>query len=787
MRFSINWLQDFLATELSTDALVALLIQLGHEVDAVEDQAAQFNNVVVGHVLERVQHPDADRLGICTVDVGEDAPRQIICGAPNVRAGLTVATALPGAVLPGDFKIQKSKIRGVASDGMICSERELGLGDEHDGIWEMESTAKPGTPLAEAMQWNDVVLEVAVTPNRGDCLSVYGLARDLAAAGAGTLKELPKLEVGAGEPTLKAKIETAKVPAFTCIQLQGLTNGASPAWLQQRLTQAGQRPRNLLVDVTNYIMLTYGQPLHAYDAAKLTGPIVAADAQGGESYLGIGDRKVTANAGDVLILDGDQMIGLGGILGGESTAVQEDTTNVFLEAAWFEADQIARTGQDHQLQTDARYRFERGIDPAMTAVAIQAAASLMQEYGGGEMSALKVVGDLTKGTARIAFDPTLVKNFGGLVLKNSEIEAVLQGLGFAVDTTQTPWQVDAPTWRTFMTTPEDLVEEILRVKGYETVPAVLPETATKVLRGQAPAMLLARQTQRLLASQGFLETLTYSFIAADQAEQFGIGQDLVSLTNPLDEATMAVMRPSLLPGLLVAAGKNDARSLAVAKLAEVGRVFTQAGETLWAAGLMRQEEERHWQGAAPAPDVFVAKGMAEQILASAGVNLENVQTKAGGVETYHPGRCGQLTLGPKVLARFGEVHPAVLKAFDLPAGMVAFEVNIDAISGMQKKPKNFVVSTYQPVAKDLAFLLDADVAAGDVLQTVRKAVKDLATMVQIFDVYQGDKLPAGKKSLGITMTLQAMDRTLSDADIQGAMTAASQAVSKHYNGQLRDA
>jgi phenylalanyl-tRNA synthetase beta chain len=784
MKFSLSWLKEHLETDASADELVAMLIQLGHELDGVENQAARFDHVIVGRVQERAQHPDADRLGICTVDVGEKQTRTIVCGAPNARKGITVAVALPGAVLPGEFRIKKSKIRGVESDGMICSERELGLGEEHDGIWEMETSAKPGTPLAQAMGWQDFVFDVAVTPNRGDSLCVYGLARDLSAAGMGRLSPVPQPEKGKGASPVQVDLQTQDCPFFSGVFLQGITNEPSPAWLQQRMAQAGLRPRSLVVDVTNYIMLTYGQPLHAYDADKLQGNITVQAAKGGEKFKGIGDVELTLNAGDVTINDDRGIVGLGGILGGEGTAVDEKTTNVFLEAAWFERARIARTGQEHQVITDARYRFERGVDPAMTARANQLAADLILAEAGGERTVVLHAGTADRKTATIQYDPDFCRAFGGLEVSAAEQKKILRHLGFGLTEKGQVLQLTAPTWRTYMETPEDVVEEILRVRGYETVPAVLPATAEKSIHDAAPTLALERLARRTLTGKGFVEVVTYSFIKRAWARLF-TKEGLLELDNPLDADMMTTMRPSLLPGLLEAAASNSARSRPLPGLAEVGTVFTAAGEHVHAAGVLVDDGARHWQGDPKPPDVFSAKAAALQVLEAAGVKPRSLQLKTPAAEFFHPGRSGGLMLDKETVAQFGEIHPKIAKEFDLKGRPVAFVVNLSTLSGARIRRGVFEVSAYPPVMRDLAFVLDEAVTAQDVVKTVDKATRPLAKKVEVFDLYVGKGMPEGKKSLALALTLQADDRTLEEAEIIKVMDAAVAEVKKQHKGELR--
>lgn len=795
MKMSLSWLKDFLSTSAPAPEIVDTLIQLGHEVDAVENEAAAFNNVVVGYVKERIQHPDADRLGICTVDVGAAEPKQIVCGAPNARKGITVAVALEGAVLPGDFKITKSKIRGVESRGMICSAKELNLGEDHDGIMELNTKAKIGSPIAPVFGKDDTILDIAVTPNRGDALSVYGLARDLAAAGLGTLKLLPKFPTGDHEKNIPVTLETPNCPAFTGIVATHVTNGASPAWLKQRISQAGLRPRNLGVDVTNYIMLTYGQPLHAYDADKLQGHIVVKDAQGGENFTGIGDVNITLQAGDMMVCDDSGMIALGGILGGESTAISETTTNIYLEAAYWNRTQIAKTGQAHHILTDARYRFERGVDIAILAVANQAAAAILVAYGGAQVSNVSTHGNPKKETATITYAPSFCTTFGGLNINANQQRDILTKLGFTGMFTGTNWQLTAPTWRTYMETPEDIVEEILRVIGYENIPAILPPQAvsTLPLSQAAPTLTLEKSTRRHLASLGFLETITYSFIDESSAKNFTEAPDILQqLDNPLDAETMTTMRPSLLPGLIRAAATNEARSTVAAQMAEVGTVFLAKEhiniEEQHAAGIFWPTHQRHWQNKTQKADIYSAKAAAISIINMHGVNPNSLQINTPASGWYHPGRSGQLVLGKTVLAEFGELHPALHTLFDLKLGkerLCLFTVNLTALSAQNVKTKAFITSDFPPVERDLAFVVDENVTAANITRTVQSAIKPLGSNVAIFDVYQGENMPAGKKSMAVSFTLQAPDKTLTDADINAVMQTAIDAVGKHYAGELR--
>jgi phenylalanyl-tRNA synthetase beta chain len=799
MKISLDWLSDFITLKagLTPEQLAAGLVQLGHEVDAIHDAGKAFDKVVIGHIVSREQHPNADRLGVCQVDVGESKLRQIVCGAPNARAGLTVAVSLPGAILPGDFKIGESVIRGVESKGMICAEDELGLGNDHDGIMELTTKAKPGTPFAEATGRGGVVLEVAVTPNRGDCLSHYGLARDIAALGLGKLKPLAKVRLvngaGKGVPKLKVATHTPGCPQFNLVELDDVKNAPSPAQVQARLQACGLRPRSAVVDATNYVMLALGQPLHAYDADKVSGHLSAEAAKGGEPFSGIGDRELKLQKGDVVICDDSGILGLGGILGGTGSAVGDDTTRVALEAAVFDRVNISLTGQAHQLVTDARQRFERGIDPAMTQYALQYAAGLIAEWTGAGVSSMATAGKGVPAFKAISYEPAFFEKFVGLDVVAAEQKKILTALGFSVTGTGKTWKVIPPSFRTHMDNPEDIVEEILRVVGYENVPPQLPPASPAQVQINGRAVILDRQARRAIAALGALEIVTYSFIGRDTAEKFSNGEKLIQLANPLAETDMTTLRPSLLPGLLKALQGNLSRHENTPLLGEVGKVFTAKGERLNAAVLLAGVQAKHWQHNAPKPDVFAAKGIALSLLETLGAPVGSLQTASKATSIYHPGRSGTLSVGPFGLARFGELHPSILKMFDITVPIAVLELELDPLLKMKGKAGTWQPMPYPPVLRDLAFVLDATVPAAAVAATIAGASKELIRSVDIVDMYQGDprsesgagKIPAGKKSLALALTLQSPERTLTEADITTVLKSAVDAVQQKHGGQLR--
>lgn len=790
MKISLNWLADYITLNqgLTVTNLVEGLVQLGHEVDAVHNPGAAFTNVVVGTITAREKHPNADKLGVCTVNVGatHGENRQIVCGAANARAGLAVAVALPGAVLPGNFAIGASEIRGVQSNGMICSLDELGMATERaEGIWEMRTKATPGTPLAEALGLNDTVLDVAVTPNRGDCLSHYGLARDLAALGFGKLKQ-PKLPatVGQGATGITVALQTEGCDQFNLVRVAGVRNGQSPAFMRARLEAVGIKPKSLLVDVTNYVMLAVGQPLHAYDAAKLQGNFTVRGAKASEPFKGLADTTLSLAEGDVVIADAAGVVGLGGVLGGAESAVSENTTEVLLEAAHFNRQTIALTGQKHKIFTDARSRFERGVDPAMTQPALRWCAALLAKHGKGTLSAMESTGPGVPAPQAISYSPTLTETFGGLAVEGRRQKTILKALGFAVEGTAKQWSVTPPTFRTYMHNPEDLVEEVLRVVGYENIPATLPNAmGAQPIDGRR--ITLDRAARKALAAAGLTEAMTYSFIGLQHAALFAMPEQLVNLENPLAEDSMTTMRPSLLPGLLRAAVGNASRKDLSPRLGEVGKTFTPQGERLMAAGVLLSDGKRNWRKNMAGPDVFVAKAAALKVLALLGAPVESLIAAPNAGPHYHPGKSGTLAVGPMVLARFGELHPKVIKGLDIGFPVAVFELDLETLLKVSTKQKPFTPASHLPVRRDVALVLDASVPAAAVQATLRGTNRDLISNVEVFDVYVGEHVPQGKKSLALSLTIHAPERTLTDAEITDVVNNAVAATQTAHGATVR--
>lgn len=782
MELPISWLKTHLDTTAAVDDIARTLVQLGHEVEAVRSTGFSIDNVVVGRVLERVQHPNADRLGVCQVEVAKGDVRQIVCGAPNARAGITVAVALEGAKLPGDFVIKKAKIRDVESNGMICSQKELNLGTEAQGIWELITDAKSGTPLRDVLP-NETVIEVSVTPNRGDALSVYGLARDLAATGIGSLKALNISQPDTSKTTpIAARIDDEGCSFFSGILIEGISHNTSPKWLRESLESIGLRPINAIADITNFVLHDLGQPLHAYDADKLKGTIRAATAKGGETFDGLDGKTHTLNSGELVIADDSGVLGLAGIVGGVASSVTETTTRVYLEAAQFNRSRIALTGQAHQIHTDARHRFERGIDPAMTFAAAARAAQLIVDTCGGKIVAVEKVGNDTVSPTTIDFDPALVRSFGGLDLPSTAVLDSLKKLGYGVGKS-----ITVPSWATSVTTPEDLVEEVLRLNGLDNVPAVLPPLNLNRIRDAAPRRNIERLARRHMATSGYLETLTYSFINQREAEVFGGGDESLQLLNPIDAEHMRTLRPSLLPGLLRAARENLARSEEHVMLAEVGTVFAPTGEGMHAAALrVGPNHSRHWQVRPTDANIFEMKALAQSLITAYGHAETTIQVRAEGPAFMHPTRSGSLFVQGRTVGYFGELHPLTLRDLNWKGGRVAVMfIDLDLLRATKPKFDAYVSSAFQPVRRDFAFVVDNDTTAGELIFTVRKAGAALVRDVQLFDMYNGDKLPEGKKSLALSVTLQAPDRTLTEAEIISVSDKIVVAAADKFKAELR--
>lgn len=797
MKFSLSWLKDYLETDASLDEIVAKLNAIGLEVDTVENPAEALAPFTVAEVLAAEKHPDADKLKVCKVTNGSEE-MQIVCGAPNARAGIKVVLGRPGDYVPGlDVTLKKAKIRGVESIGMMCSAKELELGDEHDGIIELPEDAPVGTSYVDYADLDDPVIDIEITPNRQDCLGVYGIARDLASAGLGTLKSLQVEKVaGTFDSDITVSIDLPEDAKSACSQFlgrkfTGIKNGPSPQWLQDRLKAIGLRPISRLVDVTNYITHDLGRPLHVYDAAKLTGNLVARMANEGESFTALDDKEYTANGSETVIADGAGPQGFGGIIGGLDTGCSDETTEVILEAALFDPVRTAFTGRDHGLITDARYRFERGVDELFIHDGIEVATKMILDLCGGEVSHVFEAGEDTNWDRTVLFRSERVKTLGGVDLPAADSVAILEKLGFAVEGSD-PYTVKVPSWRCDVVGEPDLVEEVLRIHGYDNIPSVqLPATDHKAGTTLSPRQKRARAVKRRLATAGLHEAVTWSFMRRDQAALFGGGGEDLVLFNPIS-SEMDCMRPSILPNLMQAAQRNKDRGLGGVGLFEVGQVFendSEKGQQFVATGLRSGSNARHWASDMKPVDVFDAKRDAMAALEAAGAPVENLQVFIEVPGHYHPGRAGTLRLGPKnILAAFGELHPKMLKALDVDGPMVGFEVFLDKIPAKRGKSAAkgaLEVSNLQSVERDFAFLLESDKQVFDLVRAVKGADKAHISGVNVFDVYEGKGVPEGHKSIAVSVMLEPKNETFADKDIEAISAKIVAAAGKAVGAVLR--
>ena len=806
MKFTLSWLKDHLDTTEPVEAIAEALTRVGLEVEGIEDKAKALAAFTVAYVIDAKQHPNADRLRVCMVDTGAGEPVQVVCGAPNARTGMKSVFSPPGTYIPGkDITLGKGVIRGVESNGMLCSAAELQLSEDHDGIIDLPGDAPVGQSYAAYAGLSDPVIEIAVTPNRADALGIAGIARDLAAAGLGTIKTPPVAPVKAGFPCpVGVKLDLAPqdkalCPAFGLRLVRGVKNGPSPDWLQARLRAVGMRPINALVDITNFMTLDRNRPLHVFDAAKVKGDLVVRRARDGESIVALDGKTYTLTADQVVIADAAGVESIAGIMGGEASGCDEGTTDVLVESALWDPLNIARSGRALGITSDARYRFERGVDPEFCRPGLDLATALIVELCGGEPSEMVFAGELPGHAPAIDFPWSEVKRLTGLELPLPEMERALTSLGFAVSGAGERVQVVAPSWRADVGGKADLVEEILRIAGLDRVVSTpLPRIADEVLRPVLTVLQKrTRQAKRLLASRGLVEAVTWSFIDHESATLFGGGSPALVLANPI-AADLSDMRPSLLPGLIRAAQANADRGFGDVALFEVGQIFQSdepEGQLMAATGLRRgtatlEGAGRHWDGAAKPVDAFDAKADVLALLAGLGVPTGGLQIVAGGPDWAHPGRSATLRFGPKgVIGAFGEVHPRILKALDVKGPLVAFEIHLDALPLPKAKPTKvkpkLALSGFQPVTRDFAFIVDKATAAGEMVKSAQNADRALISDVSVFDLYEGQGVEPGKKSVALAVTLQPVEKTLTEAEIEAVGAKIVAEMAKRYGAALR--
>ena len=793
MKFTLSWLKTHLFTTASADEIAVKLTELGLELESLDNPAARLKGFVVGHVLIADKHPNADRLKLCKVDAGHGKILQVVCGAPNAREGLKVVLAQPGTIIPITGEALKAgKVRDVESQAMMCSWRELKMGEDHEGIIELPADAPVGAALADAIDL-DPLFDISVTPNRGDALGVRGIARDLAAIGVGTLNALPIDPVpGTFDSPSKVILEESGCPLFGGRWIKGVKNGESPDWLKARLTSIGLKPISALVDITNFFTFDLNRPLHVFDAGKISGDLTVRYARPGETLLALNGKTLDLQPFMTVIADKNGVQSIGGVMGGEHTGVSESTADVFLEAALFEPHKVAITGRTLGLDSDARHRFERGVDPAFVLPALDLATRMLIEICGGEASHPIVAGKIPGPRDPIAFRPARVKQLGGVDPEPQAMRDMLSAIGCGVAGEGAEWHVNLPSWRLDLTAEHDLVEEVLRLYGYDRIPVVgldRPSVPRPVL---TPAQRRTGWLRRALASRGLNETVTWAFLPNDKAKLFGGGQPELVLSNPI-ASDLDTMRPSVLPNLLSAVARNSDRGFKDVGLFEIGAAFKgdrPEDQQSIAAGLRAGSvAPRHWSGAARNWDALDAKADALAAIAAAQGPTDSLQVVAEAPSWYHPGRSGSLKLGNKTVAWFGEIHPRILAAFGIKDSVVGFEIDLGMLPPLKAKAGKakaaFRPAALQAVERDFAFVVDSGVAADSLLRAAKNADKALIASVSLFDVYEGQHMEPGKKSLAIQVTLQPIDKTLTDAEIEAVAAKVVEAVVKATGGVLR--
>ena len=803
MKFTLPWLREHLDTDASLSEIVDRLTMIGLEVENVEDKANLLKPFVIASVISAEKHPNADRLRVCMVDIGDGKPIQVVCGAPNARAGMKGVFSAPGTFIPGkNITLAVGTIRGVESRGMLCSAAELMISDDHEGIIDLPADAPVGKSYADWAGASDPVIEINLTPNRPDCTGVAGIARDLGATSIGAYKDrIPKPVKGTFPCPVKVTLDFGKTPslcpAFGLRLVKGVKNGPSPDWLQKRLTAIGLRPINALVDITNFITFDRGRPLHVFDAAKVNGNLTVRRAKNGEKLVALDGKTYTLDEGTCVIADEEGVESLSGIMGGEATGCSEQTTDVLIESALWDELNIAQTGRKLGINSDARYRFERGVDPAFMLPGLELATQMVLDLCGGQASEVVVAGDPTPKEKIIDFPLSELPRLAGLKLPLADIRRVLEKLGFFVAGQGEHMKVAVPSWRPDVHGRADIVEEIVRIIGVDRVPS------TPFAREHARKPVLTaiqnrtRRAKRALAARGLVEAVTWSFVSKQEAELFGGGTAELALANPI-AAELSDMRPSLIAGLVMASQRNADRGFSDTALFEVGQIFKgdRPEDQFTAASGLRHAlarasgSGRHWSSKAEPVDAFDAKSDAFAVLAAAGAPMQALQVVPGGPAWFHPGRSGTIQIGPQnILGHFGELHPGTIAALKAEGPMVAFEVILERIPEPKARPTRakplLELSQFQPVERDFAFVVGSTVKAADIVRAAQNVDKKVISNVVVFDVYEGKGIEPGKKSIAIAVTIQPREKTLTDAEIDALSGKIVAEVTKRTGGVLR--
>lgn len=804
MKFTPSWLKEHLDTQADLDTVSKTLTSVGLEVEGIEDRAKIYAPFKTAKVVSAERHPDADKLQVLMVDPGDGKHLQVVCGAPNARAGMVGVFAPEGSYIPGlDVTLKKSKIRGVESNGMMVSEREMMLSDEHKGIIDLPGDTPIGVPMAPLFGLDDPVIEINLTPNRADCAGIRGIARDLAAKGLGTLKPLtiPSIKDDFKTPIGVDIKDTKACPQFLGRLIKGVKNGPSPEWLQTRLKSIGLRPISVLVDITNYFTIGLNRPLHVFDADKIKGNIHVRLSNKGETLAALNDKTYELADGMTVVCDDSGVLGLGGIIGGTSTGVSETTTNVYLECAFFDSVRTAMTGRALQVNSDARYRFERGIDPAFLEDGVALATQMIMDLCGGSAGSVVNAGAQSAWKHEIAFNPDQTEKLAGIHLSHQEQHHILLALGFAVDAhNMIPWKVTPPSWRPDIEGSADLVEEVTRIHGFDSIPAVSMKRDSAMTQSAMSLDLERRvDTRRALAARGLNEAITWSFMKSDQAVSFEAvpmndnKRASLTLTNAIS-SEMDRMRPSALPNLLQAAQRNADRGFPNAALFEIGPVFngTDPSEQFFAASGIRHGAmgERDWSSkdAHRAVSAYDAKADALAALEACGMAATKVQITTDAPSYYHPGRSATIRQGKEILGWFGEIHPSALEVLDVKGPACGFEVFLSKIPAPKKTGTAKTLlkpSAFQPISRDFAFIVNEDVAADSIIRTAAGVSRELVERIEVFDVYAGKGMEPGKKSVAITVILQPREKTLTDAEIEGIGSSIVKAVAEKTGATLR--
>nr|MBT6354937.1 phenylalanine--tRNA ligase subunit beta [Pelagibacteraceae bacterium] len=797
MKFTLDWLKDHLETEKDLDTIVDTLTNIGLEIESVEDKSKTFNDFTVAEVIKAEQHPDADRLRVCSVKT-IDGVFQVVCGAPNARTGMKGIFAPENSFIPGTgIRLKKSKIRGVESCGMLVSEKEMDISDEHDGIIEVEAKYNLGDKFIDVFNLNDPVIEINITPNRGDCLSVRGIARDLAAAGLGKLKENTLINNIAGtfESLVKWEKDFKGDEEYICPGVAGryfknVVNKESPLWLQQRLKAIGLRPISSLVDITNYITYDLGRPLHVYDADKIKGNLKMRFAKEKETCLTLDEAKYECRTDMIVIADNDKLHGIGGVMGGLDSGCSLDTKNVFLEVALFDPISVTKAGRYLKLQSDARYRFERGIDSSSIDWGVQAATKMIIDLCGGEVSKTVQTNILNTNVKQINFNTDKVTSLGGVEISIKEQKNILESLGFAVQEQNNILIITPPSFRPDIHDEADIVEEILRIYGFDKIPLIDiqdKDSKKNILNSNLKSFY---KIKRVIANQGYLEAVTWSFMDKQVAKL--VSDNVIEIKNPIS-SDLNVMRPSNVPNLLHAINLNKSKMINRGKLFEVGPIFSESLEdrqTNVATGISYGNiSEGNWNSNSKDIDVFDIKADLMRILDSLNTPINNLNYEKIENKIFHPGKSSSLRIGKNIIANFGELNPILLKSMNIQNPVMAFEVFTDALGQFQNKKTSTIAAfdnnPFQMVERDFAFLFPNSVKADEIISKIKKIDKKLINKVSIFDVYEGDKIAKDTKSIAIRVLLQPLEKTFNDEEIESLSTQIIDVITINFKATLR--